>query len=95
MSGTAFALEWLRYGGMAAGTWTVLAVVVKVAADRSDPGPAARPSAEPAPGPATAAAPPRPICPPSTARHAGPPALDEARLLTAATVSLSKRTAWT
>ncbi|MCF2130177.1 hypothetical protein L1I79_27650 [Strepomyces sp. STD 3.1] len=92
MSGTAFAVEWLRYGGVAAGAWTVLAVLVKVAADRTDPGPAARPPADPAPA---AAAPPRPVFPPSTARHAGPPALDEARLLTAGTVSLTKRPAWT
>ncbi|AYD81643.1 hypothetical protein SEA_KROMP_42 [Streptomyces phage Kromp] len=94
MSGTAFAVDWLRTGGMAAGTWAVLAVLVKIAADRSDPGPAARPPAEPTPGSA-AAAPPRPSFPPSTARHAGPPALDEARLLTAASVSLTKRPTWT
>lgn len=93
MSGTAFAFEWLRYGGMAAGTWTILAVLVKVAADRSDPGPAARPVAEPTTGPATEV-PLRPSFPPSTARHAGPPAPDEARLLTAPAVSLRKRTAW-
>ncbi|MGW2170359.1 hypothetical protein ACWC1C_07485 [Streptomyces sp. NPDC001705] len=94
MSGTAFAVDWLRYGGVAAGAWTVLAVLVKVAADRSDPGPAARALSEPAP--AAAAAPPRPVFPPSTARHAGPPALDEARLFTASDVSLTKRpAAWT
>ncbi|MEU3683715.1 hypothetical protein AB0E99_22645 [Streptomyces sp. NPDC030592] len=91
MSGTAFAVEWLRVGGMTAGAWAVLAVLVKVAADRTDPGPAARPSAEPTPGPA---APPRPSFPPSAARHAGPPALDEVRLLTAASVSLTKRPTW-
>ncbi|MEW2451253.1 hypothetical protein AB0896_27470 [Streptomyces parvulus] len=93
MSGTAFAVEWLRYGGMAAGAWTVLAVLVKVAADRTDPGPATRPLTDPAS--AAAAVPPRPVFPPSTARHAGPPAPDEARLLTAGTVSLTKRPAWT
>ncbi|MFF9043288.1 hypothetical protein [Streptomyces parvulus] len=93
MSGTAFAVEWLRYGGMAAGAWTVLAVLVKAAADRSDPGPAARPAAEPA---SAAVAPPRPVFPPSTARHAGPLAPDEACLLTASAVSLTKRPpAWT
>ncbi|MFG2679234.1 hypothetical protein [Streptomyces sp. NPDC048392] len=87
----AFAAEWLRYGGVAAGAWAVLAVLVKVAADRTDPGPADRMPAELVP---VSAAPPRPSYPPSTARHAGPPAPDEVCLLTAATVSLSKRTAW-
>ncbi|MET8818512.1 hypothetical protein [Streptomyces rochei] len=81
MSSAASTVEWLRAGGIGVGAWVVLAVLVKAGADR--------PATQPAPRPVPVA-PPRPSYPPSTARHAGQPARDEARLLAPAPVSLRK-----
>ncbi|MDT6983698.1 hypothetical protein ACFSUJ_11990 [Streptomyces lusitanus] len=90
MSATAAsAADWLRAGGIGAGAWVVLAVLVKAAADRPAPPRPEAPAIE---------APPRPAYPPSTGRHAGDAAPDETRLLAApaAPVSLRKRQpAWT
>ncbi|MBZ6258805.1 hypothetical protein KVH22_25150 [Streptomyces olivaceus] len=79
MSTATTTAEWLTAGGIGAGTWAVLAVLIKVAADA--PGPD-RPAHRTSP-PGTAAAAVRPALPASTARHAGPPARDEASLLAA------------
>ncbi|MGQ5606214.1 hypothetical protein [Streptomyces sp. EKS3.2] len=89
MSSAASTVEWLRAGGIGVGAWVVLAVLVKAGADHTGPARADRPATQPAPRPVPVA-PPRPSYPPSTARHAGPPARDEARLLAPAPVSLRK-----
>ncbi|MFF9269135.1 hypothetical protein [Streptomyces rochei] len=85
MSTAASTAEWLRAGGIGVGAWVVLAVLVKAGADHT----ADRPATQRAPRPVPVA-PPRPSYPPSTARHAGQPARDEARLLAPAPVSLRK-----
>ncbi|MCM8548956.1 hypothetical protein [Streptomyces sp. STCH 565 A] len=80
MSTATTTAEWLTAGGIGAGTWAVLAVLIKVAADAPGPDRPAHRTATPG---TAAAATVRTALPPSAARHAGPPARDEASLLAA------------
>ncbi|MCX4993797.1 hypothetical protein [Streptomyces longwoodensis] len=76
MSTAASIPEWLHAGGIGAGTWLIAAVLGKAAVDASGPDrhaatPRAAAAAPEQPGPT---APPRPLYPPSKARHAAGPA---------------------